>query len=128
MNNHLWCAAALLAACAHPTGPTVEMAPAPDASDQTLVLPGEFEPVDRVLIGWEQSNWELLDYFTNLSLAITEEADLVVAGEPGDRDELIEMLVAAGVPRERIDRIDAPLLGLPALYYLMIGYIFFQTV
>jgi phosphatidate cytidylyltransferase len=27
-----------------------------------------------------------------------------------------------------LDRIDAPLLGLPALYYLMIGYIFFQTV
>jgi phosphatidate cytidylyltransferase len=27
-----------------------------------------------------------------------------------------------------LDRIDAPLLGLPALYYLMIGYIFFRTV
>jgi len=26
-----------------------------------------------------------------------------------------------------LDRIDAPLLGLPALYYLMLGYIFFQT-
>jgi phosphatidate cytidylyltransferase len=27
-----------------------------------------------------------------------------------------------------LDRIDAPLLGLPALYYMMLGYIFFQTV
>jgi phosphatidate cytidylyltransferase len=27
-----------------------------------------------------------------------------------------------------LDRIDAPLLGLPALYYLMIGYLFFQTI
>ena len=26
-----------------------------------------------------------------------------------------------------LDRIDAPLLGLPALYYMMLGYIFFQT-
>jgi len=27
-----------------------------------------------------------------------------------------------------LDRIDAPLLGLPTMYYLMLGYLFFQTV
>ena len=26
-----------------------------------------------------------------------------------------------------LDRIDAPLLGLPTMYYLMLGYLFFQT-
>ena len=26
-----------------------------------------------------------------------------------------------------LDRIDAPLLGLPALYYMMLSYLFFQT-
>lgn len=110
MNNSTWCIAALLAACAYPSPPEAQSpVAAPVAAEPTLVLPGEFEPVERVLIGWEQSNWELLDYFTNLALAITEEADLVVVGEQSDRDELISYLVAAGVPPERIDRIDAPL-------------------
>ena len=27
-----------------------------------------------------------------------------------------------------LDRIDAPLLGLPTMYYMLLGYIYFQSV
>ncbi|MCA9610474.1 MAG: agmatine deiminase family protein [Myxococcales bacterium] len=97
----------LLAGCAGVRGAIELDKPTPPPSP--FALPAEFEPVDRVLIGFEQGNWDYLPYFTELAEDVAQHADVVVVGDEIDRSAFAEHLVSVGVRPERIQQVEAPL-------------------
>lgn len=99
--------ASILAACAGPGSFLAIDKPAPPPSP--FALPAEFEPVGRVLIGFEQGNWDYLPYFTELAVEVAERADVVVVGYEVDRTAFAEHLASVGVPADRVEQIDAPI-------------------
>lgn len=94
----------LVSACAGPTK-SVRMEGDPRA---VLTLPGEFEPVDEVLLGWEGGNWEHLPFFTTLAQELaSSRTRLVLVGTAEDRGEFVQHLEASGVDAARLGAVDA---------------------
>ena len=70
-------------ACGGPS-PRLEVA-GPAGTPEGYRLPGEFEPVDRVLIGFEEGNWDYLPYFTELAYEIAEQTARAAADVEEER-------------------------------------------
>ncbi|MCB9592304.1 MAG: agmatine deiminase family protein [Sandaracinaceae bacterium] len=89
-------------------GATIDVAK-PEPPEWTFALPGEFEPVDRVLIGWEEGNWDYLPYFTELADEVSHHAPVLIVGADADREAFADHLTQVGVPAAAIEQLDAPL-------------------
>lgn len=98
--------ASTLLACGGPQAHLALDKPAPEPPD--FALPAEFEPVDRVLVGFEAGGWDHLPYFTELAEAMAPHARIVITGPAEDRAGLARHLAAVGVPPAAIEELDAP--------------------
>lgn len=86
------------------SAPLVLEDPFTEPPEDMVGLPGEFEPVDRVLLGWHGGNWDYVDFFAAVLREILTDANALVAVETEeDRNLLMETLVAEGVDLSRID-------------------------
>jgi hypothetical protein len=113
VRGHAWIAISfLLAACATrvrsaPAEPPIdealeaeleELESEDDEPNDVATLPGEHEPVDRVLFGWHAGNWGYLRYFASVMRVVVREATAVVAVEsPEEELALRDALADAGV-------------------------------
>ena len=81
---------------------------APPAED--VVLPGEFEPVDRLLIGFHDDGWTLLPFFEAvISEALRQTRVTVVVRDALDGGLLRSSLRDAGIDTGSVDFVYAPL-------------------
>jgi agmatine/peptidylarginine deiminase len=64
-----------------------------------LVLPGEFEPVELVLMTWDDG---LADFYAEILLAIEDEADAVFAVEADEIESIREGLILRGSDLSRV--------------------------
>lgn len=119
MRGHAWIAISfLLAACATrvrsaPAEPPIdealeaeleELESEDDEPNDVATLPGEHEPVDRVLFGWHAGNWGYLRYFASVMRVVVREATAVVAVEsPEEELALRDALADAGVDMTRVE-------------------------
>lgn len=76
-----------------------EPASASDAPDDVVGLPGEYEPVDRVLFGWHAGNWGYVGFFASVLRAVTSDAKALIAVE----DDREQALLAAALSQHGID-------------------------
>ncbi len=75
-----------------------------EAPPDVAGLPGEYEPVDRVLFGWHAGNWQYVDFFASYLRQVTPEAKVLIAVEDEtERVMLSESLAAQRVDLSRID-------------------------
>lgn len=75
-----------------------------DAPTDVAVLPGEFEPVDRVLFGWHAGNWQYVRFFARYLRHVTPDAKVLIAVEDErERTILSASLAAEGVDLTRVD-------------------------
>lgn len=75
-----------------------------DAAAPRVTIPGEYEPVDRVLFGWHAGNWPYLRYFARVMREVAREATALVAVESADeRAALREALADEGVDVSRVE-------------------------
>ena len=73
-------------------------------------MAAEFEPVDRVLLGWHGGNWEYLEFFADLLKIVTPDVSALVAVEDPEEEVLLRTaLYEAGVDVGRIDFAVHPL-------------------
>jgi agmatine/peptidylarginine deiminase len=114
----------LLSACAVSTKPPSTTAGARSAPHEPVqrggvapelphpvlgVLAGEWEPVERVVIGWNESNWEYIRYYRELlrklppSLPIT-----VVSADAVDAVSLAQQITFPGAAPHHLDHVLAP--------------------
>lgn len=78
--------------------------PESEAPDDVLGLPGEYEPVDRVLFGWHAGNWAYVPFFARVLRTVTADAKALIAVEsPDERELLSETLATHGVDLTRVD-------------------------
>ena len=73
-------------------------------------LPGEYESVERVLLGWHAGNWGYLDFFASVLRAVTPDAVAVIAVEDAEDEALLrDALASRGVDQERLQIVVEPL-------------------
>lgn len=62
-----------------------------------VVLPGEFEPADRLLIGWGAGAAQLADFFTDIAANASHEASVTIyVGSQNEADDVYSNLAFAG--------------------------------
>ncbi|MCZ7681972.1 MAG: agmatine deiminase family protein [Sandaracinaceae bacterium] len=83
--------------------------PEPWSDDETevpadvSVLPGEYEPVDRVLFGWHAGNWQYVRFFASYLRQVTPDARVLIAVEDQrERTILSASLAGEGVDLSRV--------------------------
>lgn len=80
--------------------PDTSREPPPDVAG----LPGEYEPVDRVLFGWHAGNWRYVSFFGRYIRNVVPEAKVLIAVEDSrEQVVLAESLAAEGVDLSRVD-------------------------
>ncbi len=78
--------------------------PEEDAPDDVLGLPGEYEPVERVLFGWHPGNWDYVRFFASVLRTVTADAKALIAVESTEEQVLLmESLAGYGVDLSRVD-------------------------
>jgi agmatine deiminase len=78
--------------------------PFTDPPDDVVGLPGEFEPVERILLGWHGGNWDYVDFFVAVLREVLPDASALVAVEDeADQILLMDTLAAEGVDLSRVD-------------------------
>ncbi|GAB5540934.1 MAG: agmatine deiminase family protein [Sandaracinaceae bacterium] len=84
--------------------------PFTDPPDDVERMAAEFEPVERVLLGWHGGNWEYLDFFADLLKIVTPDVSALVAVEDPEEEVLLrQALYDAGVDVSRLDFAVHPL-------------------
>lgn len=75
-----------------------------DDAPPLVTVPGEYEPVDRVLFGWHAGNWPYLRFFGRVMREVAREATVLVAVESAEeRAALREALADEGVDVSRVE-------------------------
>lgn len=81
--------------------------PFTDAPDDVLGLPGEWEPVERVLLGWHGGNWDYADFFAAVLREVLPDVRALVAVESAaDQLLLTDTLLVEGVDITRVDFVE----------------------
>src|SRR5690606_31710033 len=75
-----------------------------EAPTDVVGLPGEYEPVDRVLLGWHGGNWEYVSFFASVLRELQPDARALIAVESETDERLLrETLTHEGVDPSRVD-------------------------
>lgn len=73
-------------------------APAPAPVPRAAVLPGEFEPVDRVLVSWDPG---LRAVYANIAAAVEHQAEMVFLVRPGEESDIADLIDEYGLDANR---------------------------
>jgi agmatine deiminase len=78
--------------------------PESEAPDDVAGLPGEYEPVERVLFGWHPGNWQYVRFFARVLRSVTTDAKALIAVESHEEQALLmDALASHGVDLTRVD-------------------------
>lgn len=106
---------------ARPAPPVEAAAPADDGAPflttepdgppgDVVGLPGEFDPVDSLLVGWHADAWSYLPVYATLVREASRRSKvLILVPEPADEELIRFHLAAAGAEMGRIELVPAPL-------------------